>query len=234
MKRFLILLSILCFGAYADTITINWGIDNQPYTTTTCEIGGDVILPSVSKRGHIFRGWQAEHFDRGTFADWDSVPTNTNSYLSDRYESNIPKQGDYMLVFDASDYATINFVARQANIGNDYYKDVTVTYKGKVYTYNHIKQNNQDVFILGGIIKIKSPNNNWQYVALQDIEYNNTVYHTGDVFFSRGSWWFTDLTVKVSLYSESRIYGRWRFVYDGVWEVDGKAGWKPDVQISNE
>ena len=87
---------------------------------------------------------------------------------------------------------------------------------------------------MGGIIKIKSPSDNWQYVALQNIEYNNTVYHTGDVFFSWGSWWFDDLTVKVRLYSDVKISGTWRFVYDGVWETDGKNGWKPDVQISNE
>ena len=37
--------------------------------------------------------------------------------------------------------------------------------------------------------------------------------------------YFPDISVTYS--------GTWRFVYDGVWETDGKAGWKPDYQISS-
>ena len=74
----------ICTLAIADNITINWGIDNQLYTTTTCTVGGDVILPSISKRGHVFRGWQPEHFDRGTFANWEAVP-----YITAEYQRNV-------------------------------------------------------------------------------------------------------------------------------------------------
>ena len=59
MKRVLILLSILFCGiAYAATETINWYMDGQTYATTTCQTGGDIILPTTpTKRGYTFKGW---------------------------------------------------------------------------------------------------------------------------------------------------------------------------------
>ena len=235
MKRILLFLSAVFIAttAIAEQITINWGADNQLYTTTTCEIGDNVILPSTpTKRGHIFKGWQAVHFDRGTFENWDSVADNVSMfYMADRYDNNVPKKDDYMFVIDVSDYDTINIIATQAHVGDDYYKDVIVNYKGKVHTYNQIRRGD-DVLIFGGRIKIHSTANNWQYIALQDIKYENTVYHSGDVFFSRDSWWFNNLTVKAQLNSENEISGKWRFIYDGLWEIDGKAGWKPETQIT--
>ena len=60
MKRFLILLSTLfCAVANADTITVNWDNGDQTYTTTTCEAGDDIVLPTIqTKRGYTFQGWK--------------------------------------------------------------------------------------------------------------------------------------------------------------------------------
>ncbi|MBQ0013361.1 MAG: InlB B-repeat-containing protein [Proteobacteria bacterium] len=42
----------------AETININWINDGETYAQTTCEIGGDLILPSPpTKRGYTFKGW---------------------------------------------------------------------------------------------------------------------------------------------------------------------------------
>ena len=62
MKRFvLILLSIFtCAIATAATETINWYMDGNTYATTTCQTGGDIVLPqnTPTKYGYTFQGWR--------------------------------------------------------------------------------------------------------------------------------------------------------------------------------
>lgn len=49
-------------AAVADTININWMDGNTTYAQTTCEIGGDIILPTTpTKRGYTFKGWLVEY-----------------------------------------------------------------------------------------------------------------------------------------------------------------------------
>ncbi len=62
MKRFLIFLSVICICtiAFAETITINWlNTDGTINQTTTCTVGGDVVLPNniPQKSGYTFKGY---------------------------------------------------------------------------------------------------------------------------------------------------------------------------------
>lgn len=62
MKKIIILLSLLfCGVVHADTETLNWYIDGQTYATTTCQTGGDIILPTAPTPpyGYTFAGWQS-------------------------------------------------------------------------------------------------------------------------------------------------------------------------------
>ena len=107
---FFCIVSILAFfdTTNADTIDIQWGSDNQTYTTTTCTVGGDVLLPNApTKRGYIFKGWQKDIFNRGTFANWDAVPdryTEPSLYEPDYHNSRKPLNDDYVIITNASDY----------------------------------------------------------------------------------------------------------------------------------
>lgn len=84
MKRFLVLWSSLMFttASYADTETINWYVDGNTYTQTTCQTGGDVILPTPpTKRGYVFKGWHENYIpveyleSSGTqYIDTDFIP----------------------------------------------------------------------------------------------------------------------------------------------------------------
>ncbi|MBO7509428.1 MAG: InlB B-repeat-containing protein [Alphaproteobacteria bacterium] len=60
MKKILFLLFVVLpirIGA-ADTVNINWMVGDSVYDTTTCTVGGDIILPTApTKRGHTFLGW---------------------------------------------------------------------------------------------------------------------------------------------------------------------------------
>ena len=48
----------ICVLAKAATETINWYVDDNVYATTSCQTGGDIILPtSPLKYGYTFHGW---------------------------------------------------------------------------------------------------------------------------------------------------------------------------------
>lgn len=63
MKRFVCFIFVLCSwvigSAFADTMTVDWYVGDSIYDTTTCTIGGDLILPTTTptKRGYTFTGW---------------------------------------------------------------------------------------------------------------------------------------------------------------------------------
>jgi hypothetical protein len=62
MRKFLFCFLGMIFASisilHADTETLQWYVDGNLYTTTTCESGGDVILPPTpTKTGYNFDGW---------------------------------------------------------------------------------------------------------------------------------------------------------------------------------
>ncbi len=58
--RYIFCALLFVTASVADTININWMDGNTTYAQTTCEIGGDIILPSPpTKRGYTFKGWVA-------------------------------------------------------------------------------------------------------------------------------------------------------------------------------
>ena len=234
MKKIILTLTaiFICTIAYAENITINWGVDNQTYTTTTCEIGGDVILPSVSKRGHIFRGWTPEHFDRGTFANWDSVPTDINSYQEDTNGNKKPYNGDFIVINNAYEYCSNN------DIENIIYISCTeiylkVTYLNSTNTYNiYDYQSESNRFYVDNLLSAWLDNRTWAqslYAGTDGLVYNGKVYNTGDFMFRAAR----SNGIVYSVYINCPYTTPWRFVYDGVWETDGKNGWKPDYQITS-
>jgi hypothetical protein len=70
MKKFLCLICTIfvACGASADTETLTWYVDGTTYDTTTCQSGGDVVLPATapSKAGYTFVGWSFGTYDLST------------------------------------------------------------------------------------------------------------------------------------------------------------------------
>jgi uncharacterized repeat protein (TIGR02543 family) len=62
MKKFIVLLlSTFCYAAVAETIDIKFmNEDNTLYANSTCNVNGDLIIPSTqpTKRGYTFVGWK--------------------------------------------------------------------------------------------------------------------------------------------------------------------------------
>lgn len=228
MKRIICVLCLLCCGvAFAGQVTINWGADNQIYTTTTCEVGGDVILPAPpTKRGYTFRGWKKDSFNRGTWANWEELPNNNMSYPEDVYGNRTPMENDYMVVVDASQYtpgmtesiiiskepSSHILVINGVNVGKP---NQTVTYTFDTVTYT------VESTAGGGSIKV---------FANKNVQYNGQLKIVGTPAI---------LTAYASTIESSKIYyskldnlsGPWRFVYHGIWADDNESGWKPEQQI---
>ncbi len=84
------LLSILCCGAYADTINLHWlNEDGTTYQNSTCTVDSDLNIPTTppTKYGYTFTGWKIANYipieyleSTGTqWIDTGVVPTNTTS-----------------------------------------------------------------------------------------------------------------------------------------------------------
>ncbi len=240
MKRFFILFGLLFSTVvFADTITINWGVDNQTYTTTTCQSGNDVILPATpTKRGHVFRGWTAEHFNRGTFTNWVAVPTTETGYLQNTYGNRTPLNGDYIIVNNAIGYS-INFnnpiyikVVKNAYGANEWKLSVDNGEEFKVSrAQGYILTKQYEDFELRFEVNTTSV----QIYSNINMKYNDVVVSAGDPIISF-SYNVSNGTEYIMYYNASGIdfSGTWRFVYDGIWGIDGKSGWKPVEQIISE
>ena len=62
MRKFgIMFVLLLTVSANATTVNLNWVVDDTAYTTTTCETGGDLILPATppAKYGYAFKGWKS-------------------------------------------------------------------------------------------------------------------------------------------------------------------------------
>ena len=228
MKRLLFFLSLcfICTAAVTEQISINWGADNQLYTTTTCEIGDNVILPSApTKRGYTFRGWKKDSFNRGTWANWQEVPNDENSYPEDFYGNRNPVTNDYMVVADVSLYPVDPIIVEKENTTVSSANPIQCIVKGietSVY-YKHGTELN----ICNNKISVKSNGNDLYFYANTDLYYNGTLLHQGDLISNIH--WNQSFKRTVSL---TQIIGTWQFKYHGIWEVDGKNGWKPETQIT--
>lgn len=237
----------MCTFAFAHTI--NWHVDGNTYQTTTCNIGNDVILPNTpTKRGYTFKGWEEEHFLRGQFETWTDVPTTDLRYLRDIYNNRVPAHSDYIIVEDASDYVplTFNDSFEFWNVSHNYqtiwahrYNDTTVQ-KSVVYTSGNAlkpEENWWDYFGPNNEILIKRINGNIIVIAQTTLRFNGQAYTSGQTILSTNlndsSNDHNTHVVEFLSGTYQTIEGRWKFIYSGTWDTDGKIGWIPDQQISN-
>lgn len=79
MKKFLVFLVAIVIGtAFAETINVNWKVGDTTYSTSTCESGGNLIIPQTppTKYGYTFVGWNYGII-KGTWSQ-SRTPTPSN------------------------------------------------------------------------------------------------------------------------------------------------------------
>ncbi len=211
---------------------------NTTYAQTTCTIGGDVILPTISKRGYIFRGW-SPFFYRGRFPNWSDIPSYSSEYID------IPIENDRIVVVDASDYITpeanTHHKFKVVNLNDINRWTIQITNElGIVKKYyfadgfNGVWKAIDDDYSLRynsgnpGKWRIKSNNEKDTRISI-----DGRIYE-GDVLLVETNYPITqEVSVGIPA-ATGQHQGMWMFVYHGNWATDGKYGWKPVYQITNQ
>ena len=252
MRKIILTLTAIFICAATFAHTINWHVDGTLYQTTTCEINNDVLLPTEPiKRGYTFKGWEEEHFFRGEYDTWSKVPLKATAYERDTYNNRIPAHSDYIIVNDASDYIPLIFNDNFEiwNVSHDYrtiwayrYKD-NVVQKSVVYASGGALKPEEDWWTYFGPnneIIIKRQSNAIYVIAQTTLRLNGKIYTVGETILSTN---ITDQSTEYNTHvveflsdtdTNHRIQGKWKFIYSGVWEEDGKKAWIPDNQIINK
>ena len=233
MKRLIILLSLLFSSfAYADTINLDWYVGNTLYDQTNCEIGGGVTLPNEpTKFGYDFIGW-SEIFNRGTFANWNAVPTATGGYLGDSNNSNIPQENDYIIVNDASDVPEYGEnIEIYVKAANPYGWSQCKTYIDNIdYGCNGYLLN-EKLFVYSDNSAPYARNRTYWRSDIKDIIYKGTIFTTGNVFLNRVCQNDPDGTYYAKFISGYPYSGKWLLRYHGDWADYGRGGWIPEKQL---
>lgn len=174
---------------------------------------------------------------RGTFPNWESVPTEVNGYNSDYTGNKTPIQNDYMVVVDARDYT-----GQQEKIPTTFQTDGVIfdpytTYcriiipvdsdvflfgpEGKTFRYSidFFSSSYLKEVTLNGVNKpaaISIEDTTEDHILLLMIEPSNFDISNDKVYYALGM-----------MYE-----GTWRFKYSGDWATNGRDGWSPEYQIS--
>ena len=199
--------------AFADTETINWYVDGQTYLNTTCESGSTVVLPNApTKTGYSFVGWR-EAANRGTYANWASVPENSNQYSTDEYNITTPMYGDYIFVTNMEDYPYKNFTLKCVS------SEFQIIINGQTISYEKIFP----VKNIGPAGCLTVETSNGKLIFNKTVKQGNTIRNAGTYI-----WIGCTNTYNFELVCD----GTWKFVYEGEWLRDGKQGWKIKEQIT--
>ena len=136
MKKFLVLLSILCFGAYADTINLHWlNEDGSTYQNSTCTVDSDLNIPTTppTKYGYTFTGWEIVNY-----TPIEYLESTGTQYIDTEY---IPKIGTkFKIRVQSLSSGTMDFAGltstRASNVQYSYFAPLVVQNNKCIYYFN--------------------------------------------------------------------------------------------------
>ena len=171
MKRFvLILLSIFtCAIACAEQITINWlNTDGTTNQTTSCTIGGDVILPyTPTKYGYTFQGWTTNYIPI------EYLEATGTQYIDTGVVANGEFVVKYMVYFNSLPNTAAGIFVGGARSSNQHLNFgqftgvVTIAYLNEYWDINHsinTKLNNEIEIVY---------KNGLQHISINDVKYGD-------------------------------------------------------------
>lgn len=173
MKKIIltIIAIFMCMGAYSETRNLNWYNGDNAYSQTTCEIGGNLDVPSTAptKYGYDFVGWDVKsakelknlYLRNGAYIDTEVV------FDSDEIEYELkmlyPSNLQYSCFFGAAESCSTGTVCNQQNsagsiglwygtgnirlhVGGMSGQNVSYTYDNNANVYNlYIKKSSRNV-----------------------------------------------------------------------------------------
>ena len=103
MKKLLfVICTLFATVAIGETTNIDWYVDGSVYTTTTCTIGGDIILPTApTKRGYTFVGWSE-------FIPIEYIQSDGTQYIDTGFKPN--QNTRVIMEYTVTTYNSVGFV----------------------------------------------------------------------------------------------------------------------------
>lgn len=133
MKKFLTVLLALCVGVFsgmavANTETIHWVVDGVD-STTTCESGGDLILPNPpQKNGYAFIGW-------ASYTPIEYIQSTGTQYIDTGFKPN--QNTRVILEYMAFESTNVNIFGARKGYGQDSYAEFYSDYTTKQFTSDY-------------------------------------------------------------------------------------------------
>lgn len=163
---------------------------NTTYAQTTCEIGGDLILPSPpTKRGYTFKGWLVE------YARLEYIESTGTQYIDTGFDANVPSNKLLTTTLDFQATTTTNdrwvFGGHPGNNNGNYligsYGGQCVGVYNKFYRKSSFDTNRHTVIV-------NSPDGSfWDGVKIGEPVYNtsglpNKLYLMASHHLQSGAW----------------------------------------------
>jgi hypothetical protein len=179
-----------------------------------------------------------ESFFRGRYANWTSVPTNSDGYTLDFRGSKTPSYNDYIVVEDSSLYIPQDFASDPRNVMIRNLHTAGVNYTIEISIEGNVRRmvwTSATTWVaLTDWLSVMYVKGGWQIKTTKEFYLNNVFTATAN-----GKWLLYNETPSENQFYLSEepgvapvpIYGSWRFAYHGAWAEDNKAGWKPEYQI---
>lgn len=211
--------------AKQDTLTAGTNITIEEDTQT-----GDLVISSTAQ----------ESFFRGNFNEWSDVPTDTSLYVEDIHGNRVPKDTDFIVIEDASQFIPSGELMHKLVVENLHSTEVFtiritdengVSQKYYYQPYSHGFVAIDDYYSLSYNSGIPG----YWYIKTNDgspIIIKGTTYSSGAAQLCTTS--NPAAPFDVGMPPQAGQYtGAWRFAYYGVWTTAGLTGWTPQYKIEN-
>ena len=223
-------------GTLSDQTDLQGALDSKQDALTP---GNNITIAEDAQTGDlVISSTSYESLFKGKYNTWNDVPTvgaNYPLYIDDGVHTHEPTYTDYMVVVDAS-----TVPGGQVPI--------VITFKINTYASTGSVKTNIDGTEYNGYgsfdgkvqvrTDVSSGNYGTQFVVLgEDIEYQGTTYHQGEVFLEilhNRVVYGQEYTYNAQLSLGYPYEGTWRFSYRGVWATDNRNGWKGEYPIEQE
>lgn len=195
--------------------------DNVPTSGSTNPITSGGVFTTLASKGGVYRG---------TFNNWNAVPSSVDGYEQDNGGSKTPLKNDFIILNDSSgklDDSAFLYLSNTTGAR----ASLSVTYNGVTSTivyYNATGESN--AVVLNGIVNVyyNSNTGKWVVKTLRSCTFNNVNYSTNDVI---AQWGYSSYQEQYIHYT-SNTNGS-LFIYDGVWKTDGKNGWNVVASVNS-
>lgn len=215
---------------------INEIIDNLGGKQDVLTAGTNITIDA----NNVISSTAQESFYRGNFNEWSDVPTDTSLYQEDIHGNRVPKDTDFIVVEDASQFVPSGSLMHKLTVENLH---PTVTFTLRITDENGVSKKYYYQPYQYGFVAIDDYYSlryapgvpGYWYIKTNDgspIIIKGTTYSSGQAQLCTTNDPATPFDAGMPP-AAGQYTGAWRFAYYGTWSTDGITGWTPQYKIEN-